>query len=222
MRDLDVDSCRIRFGLAGRAAAHSFEQPRIQRAELELGEQDPRFLAVERGRNQVVDVERDVAVETEAGHLPVLEDPVTHLPEVRPLLRREVVEVFEDAFEAAVGVDELRGSLLADAGNAGEVVARVAAHRRVVGVLRGRDSGAFLDPGFVVQRVVGDAALVVEHLEVRVLHELVRVAIAGDDDGVDPLRRGARRQGADHVVGFDSFELDRGDPQRLEHLADQR
>ena len=82
----------------------------------------------------------------------------------------------------AVGVDQLGRGLLADAGDAGQVVARVAAQRRVLGVLRGRDAGALDDAGLVVERVVGDAALVVEHLEVRVAHELVRVAVAGDDD----------------------------------------
>ena len=54
-------------------------------------------------------------------------------------------------------------------GHAGQVVAGVAAQRRVVEVLRGRDAEAPLgDAGLVVERVVGDAALVVEHLDVRV------------------------------------------------------
>jgi hypothetical protein len=58
-------------------------------------------------------------------------------------------------------------------------------------VLRGRDAPApFGDAGFVVERVVGDAALVVEHLDVRVGDELVRVAVAGDDHDVDPVGRG--------------------------------
>ena len=79
-------------------------------------------------------------------------------------------------------------------GDAGEVVARVAAQRRVLRVLRGRDAGALEDPGLVVERVVGDAPPVVEHLDVRVGHQLVAVAVAGDDDHVDAVGRGARRQ----------------------------
>ena len=118
-------------------------------------------------RSAGTDVE--LAVEAQAGHLAVEEHPLARLTQVLPLLRRQVVEVLEDPFEVAVGGDELRRGLLADAGHAGQVVARVAAQRRVVGVLRGRDAGALDDPGLVVERVVGDAAAVVEHLDVRVV-----------------------------------------------------
>ena len=48
----------------------------------------------------------------------------------------------------------------------------------------GRDAGALDDAGLVVERVVGHAAPVVEDLDVRVLDELVGVAVAGDDDDV--------------------------------------
>ena len=94
-------------------------------------------------------------------------------------------------------VDQLGGGLLADPGHAREVVARVAAQRRVLGVLRRRDARALEDPGLVVERVVGDAAAVVEHLDVRVGHQLVAVAVAGDDDHVDAVGRGARRERRD-------------------------
>ena len=64
-----------------------------------------------------------------------------------------------DPFERPVGGDELGRRLLADAGDAGQVVARVAAQRRVLGVLRGRHAGALEDPGLVVERVVRHARL---------------------------------------------------------------
>ena len=57
------------------------------------------------------------------------------------------------------------------------------------GYCAGGDAGALDDAGLVVERVVGHAAPVVEHLDVRVVDELVRVAVAGDDDDVDALRR---------------------------------
>ncbi len=103
-----------------------------------------------------------------------------------------------------VGGDEQRG-LLADARDAGKVVARVAAQRGVLEVLRGRHPAAAIrDAGLVVERVVGDAALVVEHLDVRVGDELERIAVAGDDHDVDSGRGRLRRQRRDHVVGLDA------------------
>ena len=65
-------------------------------------------------------------------------------------------------------VDQLGGRLLPDPGNAGQVVARVAAQGGVLGILRRRDAGALDDAGLVVEHVVADAAAVVEHLDVRV------------------------------------------------------
>ena len=97
---------------------------------------------------------------------------------------RLLVDVGEDPVEPAVRVDQLGRRLLPDAGHAGQVVARVAAQRRVLRVLRRRHAGALDDAGLVVERVVADAAPVVEHLDVRVLDELVGVAVAGDDDDV--------------------------------------
>ena len=55
-----------------------------------------------------------------------------------PQLRRLLVDVGEDAVEAAVGVDELGRRLLAHPGHAGQVVGRVAPQR---GVLRRTASG---------------------------------------------------------------------------------
>ena len=81
---------------------------------------------------------------------------------------------------------------------------------------------AFGDAGFVVERVVGDAALVVEHLDVRVGDELERITVAGDDHDVDAVGRGARRERGDHVVGLDARDLQLADLERFEHLVDER
>ena len=89
-------------------------------------------------------------------------------------------------------------------GHTRQVVGRVAAQCRVLGVLHRRDAGALEDAGLVVERVVGDAALVVQHLDVRVVDELVRVAVAGDDHDVDALVGRLRRERRDHVVGLDA------------------
>ena len=220
--DHDLDDRPDGLVLGGRIDAKRLDEARIEGAELELVEQRAHRLAVKRSGLELGRVEVDVAVEPESHHLPVLEHPLTRLTEVLALFRGQLLEMFVDAFEVAVGGDELGRRLLADAGNPGQVVAGVTAHRRVVGVLRGRDAGAFEDPGLVIERVVGHAPFVVEHPQVRVGHELIGVAVAGDDDRVDPVLGRAGGDRTDHIIGFDSLELDRGDPQRVEHLADQR
>ena len=76
------------------------------------------------------------------------------LGEVLPQLRRLLVEVGEDAVEAAVGGDELGGRLLPHPRDAGQVVGGVAAQRGVLGVLGRRHAGALQDPRLVVEGVV--------------------------------------------------------------------
>ena len=130
--------------------------------------------------------------------------------------------MLEDLFERPVGRHELRRRLLTDARDAGEVVARVAAERRVHGVLLRGDARTLDDPRLVVQHVVGHAASVVEDLDVRVRHELVGVPVAGDDDHVGPGLGGTRGECGDDVVGFDALHLEGGNLQRVDHLVDQR
>ncbi len=158
-----------RASVSAAVLPHRLEQARQQRAERELVEEDAHLLAVPRAHAEVGRLDVDARRRrTQPRHLPVQEHAVACLAEVLALLRRELVEVLEDALEVPVGGHELGRGLLADAGDAGEVVARVAAERRVLRVLRRRDPGALEDPGFVVERVVGDATPVVEHLDVRV------------------------------------------------------
>ena len=76
-----------------------------------------------------------------------------------------VIEVLVDALEIAVLGDEPGCGLLADAGDTGEVVGRVAPERGVVEVLVGSDPvSVFYVPGIGQDRV-GYAAAGVEHLE---------------------------------------------------------
>ena len=222
-RDCDVDvEGAAHFNLR-RRGSDRVEDAREQRAELELVEQHAHLFGVERALLELgrCDVERDLAVQHR--HLAVLEHPVPELAEILTLLRRKLVEMLEDPFEVAVGGDELGGGLLTDARHARQVVAGVAPQRRVLRVLlRGDPTAALDDPRFVVEGVLGHAALVVEHFDVRVAHELVGVAVAGDDDHVDAGGAGLGRERRDHVVGFDAGDLELGDLQRVEHLVDER
>ena len=124
---LDVDV------VVGRAEC--VEQARVEGAELQLLEELAHRVLVPATDLQRVDLDVDRHVATQDRHLAVVEHLVAELAEVLTLLGREVVEVLEDAFEGVVGAHELRRGLLADARDAGQVVARVAAQRRVLRVL---------------------------------------------------------------------------------------
>ena len=218
--DLDVEGGDL--GL-GHRVAERLEEAGPEGPELELLEQDPGRLPVEGGRAEVGGAEPDVDVAAQDRHLAVQHDPVAQLVEVLALLGGQLVEMVEDPLDRPVGGDELGGGLLPDPGDAGQVVAGVAPQRRVVGVLLGgHAAGALHDAGLVVERVVGDAPLVVEDPDVGVVDELERVAVAGDDDDVDAGLVGLGGQGRDDVVGFHPVDGEDGEVQRVEDLPDQR
>ena len=122
--------------------AEGLGQPLGQAVELEEVEQaadlvDVGVLAVE-----VVDGDADGHVDDELHELGVLPDARLVLGEVGAQLRRLLVEVLEDAVDAAVGGDELGRRLLAHARHARQVVGRVAPQRRVLEVEAGRHARA--------------------------------------------------------------------------------
>ena len=190
-----------------------------ERAELEEVEQLLDLDHVRLHHERVGQLDRRVAPQDH--DLVVLADPLLVLGERRPQLRGLLVDVLEDPVEPAVRLDQLGRRLLADTRDAGQVVARVAAHGRVLGVLRRRDAGALDDPRLVVEGVVADAAPVVEHLDVRVLDELVGVAVAGDDQDVVAPGDGLLGRRGDDVVGLPPGQLARRHAERQEDLADE-
>jgi hypothetical protein len=140
--------------------------------------------------------------------------------QVLPQLRRQRTEVGENPVEVAVVRQELGRRLLAHPGHAGQVVRGIAAQRGQQHVLGGRHPAALEDAGLVVEGVVADAPLVVEHAHVRVLHELEAVAVAGDDDHLALAYGRLGGQGGDHVVRLEPGRLDHRDGERGHHLAD--
>ena len=135
--------------------------------------------------------------------------------------RRELVDVLEHALERPVLRDQLPGRLVADPGNAGDVVRGVALEADEVRHLLGRDAVARLDALGRVDVDVRDAAR--RHHQADVLRaELERVAVGRDDAGLDPRLVGARGERRDHVVGLPALELEVPVAERLDDRAEVR
>ena len=197
-----------------------FVQPVVERTKLEEVEQPLHFLVVGRhGESVELDLDRGVAAQRH--HLEVVSRATLVLDQRRLQLRGLLTDVSEDAIEAAVLVQQLGRGLLPHPGHAFQVVTGVAAQRRVLGVERRRDTRLLLDAGLVVERVVADAALVVEHLHVWIVDELVAVAVAGDDHHVVPLHLCLLGECGEDVVGLPAGQVEHGDVERGEHLTHQ-
>ncbi len=135
-------------------------------------------------------------------------------------LALDLVDPVDQVLERAELHDPLGRGLLADAGDGGQVVARVAAQGGEVRVL-GRGQPVLLDQGGgVVALHVGHAAAVVEHGHV-VVDELEGVAVAGDDEDVVARRAGLRGEGGDDVVGLVAGGGQVADAERVQHLEDE-
>ena len=94
-------------------------------------------------------------------------------------LALDLVDVVDQRLQRPVLGDPLGGGLLPHARDAGQVVARVAAQRREVGVLRRGEPVLLLDGLRGEPGELADALVRVEHRDV-VADQLQRVAVAGD------------------------------------------
>ena len=188
--------------------------------ELVLAEQPDDGVAVVVAEPGGIEVERHRQVADDPHELPRLEDPVASFQERRPQpLRGDLVEVFEEPGEVAELADELRGGLLADAGNARDVVGRVALEGLEVDDLVGPQPVALVDPGRVVDDRVLDAGPR-RHEPRPVGHELEHVEVAGHDGRIEAARLGFHGERADDVVGLVAAHLVDGDAEGLDDLAD--
>ena len=121
--------------------------------------------------------------------------------------RRELVDVLEHRLQRPVLRDQLAGGLVADPGDARDVVGRVALEADEVGHLVGPNAVAGLDALGGVDVDVGDPAR--GHHQRHVLGaELEGVAVGRDDARLDPglVRPGRERR--DHVVRLPALELE--------------
>ena len=206
----------------GTLAVGDLEQPGAQvTTELELVEQ------LEAGR-AVPGRQREVGrrqLEVEVAHELVEASVAHHVGEVLAqrltLLAGDLVGAGDDVVEAVVGVDPLRGEALADPRDAREVVGGLADQRGELGVARRRHAVLGLDRLGCHARELGDATHRVED-RAGVGHELERVAVAGEDQHLEPLGPRLGREGGDDVVGLEPLLLQVRDPQHVEHPLDQR
>ena len=127
---------------------------------------------------------------------------------------RELAGVLDHALERSVLRDQLAGGLVADPGDAGDVVGRVPLETDEVGHLVGSHAVAQLDALGRVDVDVRDPAR--RHHQAHVLGaELEGVAVGGDDARLDPRLVGARGERRDHVVRLPALELEVAVAERL-------
>jgi hypothetical protein len=195
-----------------------------RRAQLELAEHLAQLRAVRRARRfgDRVDLDRHVAL-----------DRREHLADARvvrmvgevllALGARDVVDVVEHALERAELLQQLRRRLVADPGNAGDVVRRVALEAVEVGDQLGPDAVA-VDHGLVVVDLrVRDAATGRHHAHARLgVDDLERVPVAGDDHHGDALVAGALGDRGDDVVGLEAVDLHVAVAERLDERLEMR
>ena len=195
--------------------------PAQQTAELEATEDLLERRAVGRCRHELgrVDAERQVAAHgREELRVPRL---VGVLPHGSAAGRRQLVGVGDDLLERAVLRDQLAGGLVADAGDAWDVVRRVALEPDEVRHLVGPDAVAELDALGRVDVHLGDAAR--RHHQRDVLAaELERIAVGRDDARLDAGLVGPGRDRRDHVVGLPALELEVSVPERLDDRTEVR
>ena len=135
-------------------------------------------------------------------------------------LRRQLIEVGEDAIEIAIGGEQLRRRLLPHAGDPGQVVGAVAAHRRQHGVALRFETGALDNARLVIEVVVAHPSLVVEDPHKGVLNELEAVTVPCDHHDRATLVSGTSGQGGEHVVSLEVLAADQGDPETPDQIAD--
>ena len=190
-----------------------------QRAELEAAEQLPHGRPVGRIGQRLREVDVELQVALDRGQLLGALRLLAVLDQrLAPLLAGHGIHVRVDALQRAEAHEQLRGRLVADAGNAGDVVGGVALEPDEVGHEPRRNAVARLDALGRVDVHVRHAARREQHGDV-VGHELEGVAIVRDHAGGDPLLVRAQAQRADHVVGLVALELHVAVPERLDQRA---
>ena len=205
----------------GLLSGQDLEQPVAQHPELQPVEQAVHCVAVPVLPLEVGAPERQVEVAQQGVDPTVRRDVVEVLAERLPRFARHVGRLPHEVLEPVVHVEPLRGRLRPDPGHARQVVARLTDQRREVGVALRGDEVLLLHGRRRHTGEVGDALAGVEHRHV-VVDELERVAVAGDDEHVEPVLDRLRRERRNDVVGLVAVELHVDHVQRVQDLLDER
>ena len=197
-------------------------EPPQRVAQLPLAEDLAQAGAVGAARDLRLEVELDGDVVDDRGEL--LGEPrgVGELGQVLLALgARDLVDAREHGLEVAEALQQVRGGLVADARDAGDVVARVALEADEVGDQLRRDAVAVDHALAVVDLRVGDAARG-GHDPHALADQLVGVAVAGHDHHGDLALLRLLDERGDHVVGLEALDGDVAVPERLDQRAQVR
>ncbi len=207
----------VHGGLAGER-----RQPIDQRAEFELAEQPHDLGPVVVGQPRRFQIQRDGEIANDSAQLAAREHLLSGLDQLlAQLVRLHFVEAGVDSLDRAELAHELGRRLLADAGDAWDVVRRVALEGLVLDHLVRPQLEALPDPGRVVEHG-GVHALARRH-EARVLgHDLQHVEIAGHNGRVQAARVEIAGDRADDIVRFVAGHLVDRDPKRGHDLSNLR
>ena len=190
-------------------------------AELQIAEERDRSLAIVGGDVRPLGVEGDLEITDDrrqclrgAGDVDVLGQRL-----LRPR-RCHLRDAGQNRLQIAELGDQVGGGLFADAGDAGNVVRRVAHQRLVVGNQLRREAVALVDGIAVVDAEITEAFDAGEHRDDMVVDELQQVAVPGDDDHLVAVAGAGAGEAADDIVGLVPGPLVDRDVEGIDQLAD--
>ena len=156
------------------------DKSRIHTLEFESRKNFLNFVGIGRWR-QAMDINRYRGVATQNHKLCISQNSFTTFNQRLLQLRRLFIGMIKNSFNVLILHDQLRRSFFAHTRNTVKIVARVATQCRIVGILFGRHASSLQDSGFVIKCVVTNTTLVVQNPNVWIAHELIVVAVTGDD-----------------------------------------
>ena len=101
-----------------------------------------------------------------------------------------------------------------------QVVARITAQRCILRILRRCNASALNNSGLVIQRIITDAAFVVQHTNVWVSHQLICISVSGDNQQIFTSLLCLFGDGGDQIITFKTGGIYCGDAHYAEHLFD--